>query len=308
MIRNHNKTFRSHIQAGELTPPLYLTTEKGLLFQGDCLKLLPCINDNSIDLVFADPPFNLGKQYGSSNFNDFLQDEKYLEWCYDWIDECIRVLKDTGSIFIYNLPKWLMPLGVHLSRKMKFRHWIALTMKNTYPRGKRLYPAHYGLLFFSKSDDFTFHKLRVPVPLCRHCKKELRDYGGHRSKLNPLGLNLTDFWEDTSPVRHSKFKKRAANELKPIIPRRAILMASNEHDIILDPFGGSGSTYAEAERANRFWIGCETEDCSPIADRLADLPVIIGINPHAKVRNVFKSNPIQGTAPKNKRLQSICNL
>ena len=74
---------------------------------------------------------------------------------------------------------------------------------------------------------------------CRHCKKDIKDYGGHRKYLNPLGLNLTDFWEDTAPARHRKFKARwGVNELKPVIPSRCIELSTNEGDIVLDPFAG----------------------------------------------------------------------
>ncbi|MGE5776837.1 MAG: DNA methyltransferase, partial [Chloroflexota bacterium] len=148
------------------------------------------------------------------------------------------------------------------------RHWIAITMKNTYPRGNNLYPAHYGLLYFTKGTPRVFNKLRVPVPVCRHCGKEIKDYGGHRDKLNDAGLNLTDFWEDTSPVRHNKFKTRVSNELKPMIPERAILMSTNPDDIVLDPFGGGGTTFQVAEKNQRYWIGMEIGPCEPIIERL----------------------------------------
>ncbi len=163
-------------------------------------------------------------------------------------------------------------------------------MKNTYPRGNILYPAHYSLLYYTKGMPKTFHKLRVPIPVCRHCGREIKDYGGHRDKLNPKGLNLTDFWEDTSPVRHSKFKKRVANELKPIIPRRAIEISTNPGEIVLDPFGGGGSTYSEAEKAKRLWIGAEISSCSPIIERLNDeCGIDFKMEPKEELRVVFKS-------------------
>lgn len=74
-----------------------LTTRHGALFKSDCLALLPAIHDESIDCVFADPPFNLGKVYGP-DFNDKLSDEEYLAWCKKWLLESIRVLKPGGSL------------------------------------------------------------------------------------------------------------------------------------------------------------------------------------------------------------------
>ena len=254
----------------ELQLPLdpCFTTNKGILFNGDCLKVLRIIRDGTVQCVFADPPFNLGKEYDNGK-SDSLEQQEYLEWTKGWLLECIRILAPGGSIFVYNIPKWLIFIGSFLFEKqMTFRHWIALSMKNTYPRGNNLYPAHYGLLYFTKGKPRVFHKLRVPVPTCRHCGKELKDYGGHRDALNPKGLNLTDFWEDTSPVRHKKFKTRVANELKPMIPERAVLMSTNVGDIVLDPFGGGGTTYQIAEKHGRNWIGIEIGPCEPIIERL----------------------------------------
>ena len=141
-------------------------------------------------------------------------------------------------------------------------------MKGTFPRGNKLYPAHYALLYFTKGTPKTFNRVRLPIPTCRHCGKDIKDYGGHRKYLNPAGLNLTDIWDDTSPARHSKNKSRwHVNELKPTIPERCIQISTNPCDIVLDPFGGGGSTYVTAERLHRFWIGTEIGPCEPILER-----------------------------------------
>ncbi|MBI3891646.1 MAG: site-specific DNA-methyltransferase [Candidatus Wallbacteria bacterium] len=264
-----------------MLPVPALITSRGALFRSDCLELLGAVRPESIACVFADPPFNLGKDYGAGAREDLRGDEAYLHWCRSWLSECCRVLAPGGALFVYNLPRWLVPIGAFLMERLDFRHWIALTMKSTYPRGGRLYPAHYGLLYFTKGAPRIFNKLRVPVPACRHCGRDLKDYGGHRGALNPAGLSLTDFWEDTSPVRHRKFKTRAANELKPMIPRRALEMSTDPGDLVLDPFGGGGSTYKAAEECGRHWLGCEIGDCAPILERLASfdtrsrLPVVV---------------------------------
>jgi len=235
-------------------PPIF-TTALGALFNTDCLNLFASLHDESIDTIFADPPFNIGKDYGRGKDKDELDGRDYLKWCFEWIDEAVRVVKPGGAVFIYNLPQWAYHLAADLeSRRMTFRHWIAVSMKGTFPRGKKLYPAHYALLYFTKSNPTTFNRddVRLPVPACRHCGKDIKDYGGHRKALNPLGLNLTDIWEDTSPARHTQFKARwGINELKPVIPARCIQISTNEHDVVLDPFGGGGSTFESAEKLNR---------------------------------------------------------
>ena len=246
------------------------STQMGVLYKGDIRDLLPYIRSESIDTVFADPPFNLSKIYGI-RVNDNRSDEEYLSWCRNWLDECIRVVRPGGAIFIYNLPKWNIILGNHLIEAgMMFRHWIAVNIKLSLPIPGRLYPSHYSLLYFTKGNPKTFRKIRTPIEICRHCGRELKDYGGHRGAMNPDGVNLTDVWNDITPVRHWKFKnrKRSANQLSTKLLDRVVQISTNECDIVMDPFGGSGTTYDVCERLDRHWIGIEIEDCDVIIERL----------------------------------------
>jgi site-specific DNA-methyltransferase (adenine-specific) len=160
-------------------------------------------------------------------------------------------------------------LGHELGRLgMTFRHWIAVDIKLSLPIPGRLYPSHYSLLYYTKGKPKTFARPRVPVPVCRHCGGDIKDYGGHRGKLHPAGLNLTDVWTDIPPVRHRATKRRAANELSVKLLRRVLEIATEPGDTVLDPFGGSGTTFAAAEELGRRWIGVELGDCEPIARRL----------------------------------------
>ncbi|MBI1176976.1 site-specific DNA-methyltransferase [bacterium] len=244
-----------------------------------------------VDCVFADPPFNIGKDY-KNGFNDRVRENQYYEWCKSWIYECCRVIKPGGSFFLYALPELAVRFAGFLNERMDFRHWIALSMKGTFPRGRKLYPAHYALLYYTRGTPATFNRVRLPVPVCRHCRKELKDYGGHRDKLNPAGLNLSDFWDDTSPNRHKKFKVRpGVNELKLIVPERALLISTNPGDLVFDPFGGGGSTYQAAENLHRNWIGTELFDCHHIQRRLEDgYPLSLIQKPGFSVKDCFYTN------------------
>jgi site-specific DNA-methyltransferase (adenine-specific) len=245
-------------------------TELGALFHGDCLKVLPALSDACVDTVFADPPFNLGKEYGGK-VNDQRAEHEYLGWCHRWLAECVRVLKPGGSLFLYNLPKWNVQLGHHLGTLgLDFRHWIAVSIKLLMPIPGRLYPAHYSLLYYSKGKPSTFRRVRTPIETCRHCGGEIRDYGGHRGAMNDNGVNLMDVWTDIPPVRHWKFKskKRKANALSTKLLDRVVEISTKPGDVVLDPFGGSGTTYAVCERKRRRWIGVEIESTDVIAERL----------------------------------------
>ncbi len=250
----------------------YFSSSQGILFEADCLNILPKIKDEIADVIFADPPFNLGKDYGNKS-NDSLADSEYLNWCFAWINECCRILKPGGSLFIYNLPKWNILLGSHLMNcGLTFRHWITVNLKVGMPISGRLYPSHYSLLYYSKGKPKVFRKIRTPIETCRHCGKEIKDYGGHRQAMNPLGVNLTDVWNDIPPVRHWKFKskKRQTNQLSTKLLDRVILMSSLPGDLIVDPFGGSGTTYAVCEANSRNWIGVEIQNCDVIIERLSE--------------------------------------
>lgn len=253
-------------------PEPFLVTELGALFNEDCLEFLGRVGDETVDTVFADPPFNLGKVYGP-RVDDGLSEDEYVEWSQAWIDECIRVLRPGGSFFLYNLPRWNVPFGAHLmNRGLEFRHWITISIKLGLPIPGRLYPSHYSLLYCTKGKPKTFRKIRTPIETCRHCGGEIKDYGGHRGAMHPDGVNLTDVWTDIPPVRHWKFKsrKRSANQLSTKLLERVIHLSTDAGDLVLDPFGGSGTTFDVAERHGRRWLGSEIESCAVIAERLAD--------------------------------------
>jgi site-specific DNA-methyltransferase (adenine-specific) len=254
---------------GRETVPHHLT-EIGALYAGNCMKVLPLIRNGVVDTVFADPPFNIGKQYGK-NTDDSLPDTHYVDWCKEWLRECVRILKPGGSLFLYNLPKWNILLGAFLlEQELDFRHWIAIEMSACLPIAGRLHPSHYSLLYYSKGKPNTFRRIRTPILTCRHCGKELKDYGGHRGAMNPNGVTLKDVWSDIPPVRHWKFKSRnrTANALSTKLLDRVIIMSTNPGDLVVDPFGGSGTTFAVCENKHRHWIGSEIDYADDIVDRL----------------------------------------
>ena len=249
--------------------PIY-TSSLGALFSVDCLKVLPFIKDAVVDTVFADPPFNVGKQYGR-NTDDCRPGEEYLSWSKAWLSECVRILKPGGALFLYNLPKWNIPLGAYLTElQMEFRHWIAIEISACLPIPGRLHPSHYSLLYYTKGKPKVFRRIRTPIEICRHCNEEIKDYGGHRGAMNPKGVTLKDVWTDIPPVRHWKYKSknRKANALSTKILSRVIEMSTKSGDLVLDPFGGSGTTFAVCEEKNRHWIGMEIDFAKEIIDRI----------------------------------------
>ena len=253
-------------------PKTVLKTSYGRLYHGDCIEVMKTIESDSLDLIFADPPFNLKKLY-PSGIDDNLKEQQYVIWCEEWLSECVRILKPGGSFFLWNLPKWNTTFSNYLNSVLTFRHWIAVDIKFSLPIQNRLYPSHYSLLYYCKGEKpNTFHPDRLAMEICPKCFTDLKDYGGYKDKMNPDGINLTDVWYDIPPVRHSKYKKReGANELSLKLLDRVIEMASEEGDLVFDPFGGSGTTYAVAEIKKRRWLGVEIGPPDDIIRRFAEI-------------------------------------
>lgn len=279
---------------GRYPPKLAYTSAEGVLFEGDCLALMSQMEPDSVDLIFADPPFNLGKRYESEAFSDTLLTEKYRSWCQTWLLEMVRVLRPGGALFLYHWPKWLIEMGHWLNSLpvLEYRSWIAMKMKSGFPIKNRLHPAHYGILYYTKKGDkHTFNVVRSRTPTCRHCGKEIRDYGGYRDKFKKYEdedgipwIQISDFWEDTRPARQDKSRQIQVVELPLLIPERVILLATNPGDIVLDVFGGGGSTYHAAQMHQRRWIGCDIADVAPILQRLH---AAFRLNPQDSIDKAF---------------------
>lgn len=226
--------------------------------QGDCLKLFKNIPDNSIDITFADPPFNLKKKY--NGYKDSLEIQQYLEWCQKWIGEMVRVTKPTGSIFLHNIPKWLTYYAGFLNKIADFKHWISWDAP-TSPMGKSLQPAHYGILYYAKElKKNKYYEIRLPHKRCRKCGYLLKDYGGKKAKLHPFGPLVSDVWVDIHRIKHNKYRDEHPCQLPIHLLERIILMSTDEGDVILDPFMGTGTTAIAAKRMGRHYIGFDIDD------------------------------------------------
>jgi len=233
--------------------------EKSLIDEivlGDAIEVMKEIPTNSIQMTFADPPFNLKKSYG--HYLDSKQLGEYNRWCKAWISEMVRITSDTGSIFVHNLPKWLTYHSYYLNRKARFRHWIAWDAMGA-PLGKTLLPNHYGLLYYVKSDKFKFNDLRMPHPRCRSCGELLADYGGKKKLIHPFGVLLSDVWTDIHRVRHSTRRDVHPCQLPIHLLERLILMTTDEGDTVLDPFLGTGTTAIAAKKMGRHYIGIDID-------------------------------------------------
>jgi site-specific DNA-methyltransferase (adenine-specific) len=226
------------------------------IVQGDCLDIMRKIPDNSVDVTFADPPFNLKKKYGS--YYDKREVEEYLAWSKEWLTEMVRITKPSGSIFVHNIPKWLIYFGYYLNKIAIFRHWIAWDAIGS-PLGKTLLPSHYGILYYVKSDNFKFYSIRMLHKRCRNCHYILQDYGGKKNQMHPFGPLVSDVWTDIHRIRHKKRRDKHPCQLPIPLIERLLLFSSDEGDIVFDPFVGTGTTAIAAKRLGRRFIGIDID-------------------------------------------------
>lgn len=227
------------------------------ILHGDCLEHLQDIPDESVDITFADPPFNLKKRY--SSYRDNLELSNYVAWCNKWLRELVRITKLTGSIFIHNIPKWLTYYCTELNKIADFKHWIAWDAMST-PLGKTLLPTHYGILYYAKdAKRLKFYDIRYPHHRCRECDILRKDYGGKKNRLHAFGPIVADVWSDLHRIKHNKRRDKHPCQLPIHLLERIILMSTDEGDIVLDPFLGTGTTAVAAKRLGRNYIGIELD-------------------------------------------------
>lgn len=227
------------------------------LIPGDCLEVMRNIPDNTFDMSFADPPFNLGKRY--SSYKDGRMSDEYVAWCREWITEMVRVTKPTGSILVHNIPKWLTYYSSILNANAHFKHWIAWDAMSN-PVGKTLLPAHYGVLFYTKCQKgFKFYEVRAPHKRCRVCKEYLKDYGGKSDQRHPFGALVSDVWTDIHRIRHNKRRDPHPCQLPIHLMERLVLMTTDPGDVVLDPFLGTGTTAIAARALGRYCVGIDID-------------------------------------------------
>lgn len=245
---------------------------RGRVFLAEAGTLLQALPDASADVVFLDPPFNLGKSYDENRELDRRPADEYLAWMKTILDEAVRILKSGGTLFVYHVPSSALRLAAYLDTRLDFRHWVAVAMKNGFARGDRLYPAHYALLYFTKGTPTFFQRPRLAPETCRHCEGYIRDYGGYLSIIEENGVNLSDVWTDLSPVRHRSTKTRVANELPRKMTDRIIEMSCRRGMTFVDPFAGSGSTLVSAAAAGVNFVGGDivSSNCELIIERVVE--------------------------------------
>lgn len=221
------------------------------IIHGDCIKEMSKLPPESIDLVFADPPFNIGKDY--DEYDDEMPSGSYKSWSEEWIEEVWRKLSLRGSFWLAigdeyaaELKCLADDLGFALRSWVIWHYTFGVNCANKFTR------SHTHLLYFVKDPkNFTFNPDAIKVPSARQTK-----YNDKRAK--PGGRLPFDVW--TIPRVCGTYKERVGwhpCQMPLTVMDRIVLACSNPGDVVLDPFLGSGTTGVSAVRNGREFIGIE---------------------------------------------------
>jgi len=241
--------------------------ETNKVYLGDCMDIMRTFPEKSVDLVFADPPFNIGIKYDVHN--DRMPYEQYYEWSENWIREAHRLLKDTGSIYVGIGDEFAAEINIILKRAgFYFRNWIVWHYTFGQNQRKKFNRAHTHIMYFTKSKNrFTFNADDIRIPSARQLV--YRDRRAH-----PAGKVPDDVWLFSRVC--GTFRERVGNhpcQMPEELLERIIRASTNENDVVLDPFGGTGTTAVVAKRLRRRYITIEiSEDYyRAILDRLKNV-------------------------------------
>jgi adenine-specific DNA-methyltransferase len=241
---------------------------KATIYPGSCLDLLNEIPDQSVQLIITSPPYNIGKEYETR-----LEIDEYVSQQDKVISECVRVLKNEGSI-CWEIGNYvekgeIIPLDILLypcfkSKGLILRNRIVWNFGHGLHCTKRFSGRYEVIIWFTKSNNYTFNLDAVRIPQKYPGKKHFKGPNIGEYSSNPKGKNPSDVWEGTTDfwaipnVKNNHIEKTDHPcQFPNALVQRLVLALSNERDIVFDPFLGVGSTAVAGVINNRKVAGSE---------------------------------------------------
>ena len=254
------------------SPVLFYRHENGQLWLGDSIKWLSSLPDESVDMIFADPPYNIKK----ADWDTFESQEKYIQFSIQWIEQAARILKPTGTLFVCGFSEILADIKHPASRFFSSCRWIVWHYKNKANLGKDWGRSHESILHFRKTKKFTFNIDSIRIPYGEHTLRypshpqaATSQYGHGKSGMdnwrpNENGAKPKDVFEIPQDLMEIPTTCNGMHEKTPHptqkpeeLLRKLILAASNPGETVLDPFCGSGTSPVCAEQLRRNWLACD---------------------------------------------------
>lgn len=237
----------------------------GTLYHGNSLLWLGGLQSASVDLIFADPPYNIKK----ADWDNFESQEAYIAWSMTWIREAARVLKSTGSLYVCGFSEILADIKHPAMRHFSACRWIVWHYRNKANLGSDWGRSHESLLHFRKSKTHRLNVDDIRVPYGEHTLKypshpqavsSQYGNGGKRKDVwtpNPNGAKPKDVLDIPTTCNGSGESTPHPTQKPEELVRRIVLASSSVGQTVLDPFSGSGTTVVVAEQLGRKWLGCD---------------------------------------------------
>lgn len=273
---------RLEIQPSSKGYRLQFEHPNGYLFQGNAVDWLASLKSESIDLIFADPPYNIKK----AEWDNFESQEQYIQWSMKWIEQAARVLKVTGTMYVCGFSEILADIKHPSMKFFKSCRWIVWHYKNKANLGNDWGRSHESLLHLRKTktvklniDDIRIpygaHTLKYPA----HPQAETSQYGTGKKRKDawtphPKGAKPQDVIDVPTTCNGMHESTPHPTQKPEELVRKFVLASSKQGDTVLDPFSGSGTTLVVAEQLGRKWLGCDLEaDYNELAiNRLDKVP------------------------------------
>ncbi|MEK3935619.1 adenine-specific DNA-methyltransferase [Sporosarcina sp. FSL W7-1349] len=240
----------------------HMNNETSFVAQGSSLEILRKMNEASVDLIFADPPYNIGKDFGN-NKDSWSDVKEYIAWCKQWIDECFRVLKPTGTFYFMTATQHMPYLDIYVNENYHVLSRIVWAYDSSGVQSKKMFGSLYEpILMANKSakDQYTFNYEDIMVEAKTGAQRKLIDY----RKTPPQPYNTKKVPGNVWEMPRVRFKmeeyENHPTQKPEALLERIILASSNEGDVVLDPFSGSFTTSAVAVKLGRRAIGIDLND------------------------------------------------
>lgn len=241
---------------------------EGTIYQGDSIAWLKSVDAASVDLVFADPPYNIKK----ADWDNFESQEAYISWSLEWIVEASRVLKPTGSLYICGFSEILADLKHPASKYFAASRWLVWHYKNKANLGSDWGRSHESILHLRKTKrqklaeidyvriPYGAHTLKYPG----HPQAETSAYGKGQGKRDdwmphPMGAKPKDVIEVPTTCNGMNEKTAHPTQKPEELVRKFVFAGSRPGEVVLDPFSGSGTTAVVAAQLGRQFLACDLD-------------------------------------------------
>lgn len=230
-----------------------------MVILGDSLEILKSIKPNTFHLIFADAPYNIGKDFGN-NRDKWETVQDYIDWCKQWIDECLRVLRDDGTMYFMTATQHMPYLDVYVSEKYNVLCRIVWAYDSSGVQSKNIFGSLYEPILMinkTKTANYTFNFADILVEAKTGAKRKLIDY----RKDPPQPYNSEKVPGNVWNFNRVRFKmdeyENHPTQKPEALLERIIKASTNPGDIIFDPFSGSFTTSSVAAKLGRYSVGID---------------------------------------------------